>query len=100
MPRPRHYQSNAEKQAAYRQRHAAQQPPREGYLAALARSLHGELREAVRAQESVLPAELLGAAADETVRNLIVYIRCRGAQRPHRAQNSEADPESQDASLS
>jgi len=85
MPRPRQYQNNAEKQAAYRQRHAAQMPPREGYLASLARSLHGQLREAVHDQESVLPPELLGAAADETLRNLIRYIRSRGAQLPQRA---------------
>lgn len=78
MPRPRHYQNNAEKQAAYRQRHAAQSPPRQGYLAALARSLHGELRQAVQAQQSILPAELLGVTADETMGNLIRYIRSHG----------------------
>jgi hypothetical protein len=78
MPRSRHYQNNAEKQAAYRQRHAAQRPPREGYLAALARSLHGELRQAVQAQQSLLPPELLGATVDETMSNLIRYIRSQG----------------------
>ena len=82
MPRPRQYQNNAQKQAAYRQRHAAQRPPREGYLAALARSLHGELREAVRARQSVLPPELLGSAADETLRNLIGYIRSGQSDQP------------------
>ncbi len=94
MTRPRQYQTNAEKQAAYRQRHAAQSPPREGYLASLARSLHGELREAVHAQESVLPPELLGAAPDETLRNLIDHIRCRGVHSPHRVQNTPAAAES------
>jgi hypothetical protein len=83
MPRPRHYQNNAEKQAAYRQRHAAQRPPREGYLAALARSLHGELRQAVQAQQSVLPPELLGATTDETLSNLIHYIRSQGEIASH-----------------
>jgi hypothetical protein len=80
MPRPRQFQNNAEKQAAYRQRHAAQSPPRQGYLAALARSLHGELRQAVQAQQSELPPELLGATAAETMGNLIRYIRSQGEQ--------------------
>ncbi len=93
MPRTRQYESNAQKQAAYRQRHTPQWPPRQGYLAALARSLHGELREAVRAQQSVLPAELLGAAADETLRNLIGYIRSGTARSLHRTQtDTPVDP--------
>lgn len=75
MPREKEYQSNAQRQAAYRQRHQSQQPPREDYLAALGRSLHGELQDAVAAQQSVLPCELLGERADETLQNLIRYIR-------------------------
>ncbi len=75
MPREKEYQSNAQRQAAYRERHRDQKPPREDYLAALGRSLHGVLAEAVATHQSVLPAELLGERADDTLRNLIRYIR-------------------------
>lgn len=75
MPRPKEYQSNAQRQAAYRTRHQNQQPAREDYLAALGRSLHAELEDAVAAQQSVLPSELLGERADATLQNLIRYIR-------------------------
>lgn len=75
MPREKEYQSNAQRQAAYRERHRDRQPPREDYLAALGRSLHIELEEAVAANQSVLPSELLGDRADTTLRNLIRYIR-------------------------
>ncbi len=75
MPRRKEYPSNAERQAAYRARHADQQPPRQEYLAALGRTLHLELGDAVRAGQSVLPAAVLGARADETLRNLIHYVR-------------------------
>ena len=74
MPRPRQYQNNAERQAAYRQRHRLQQPPREDRLAALARSLHFVLQDAVEANENILPAFLLGARADATLGNLVRYI--------------------------
>ena len=40
MPRPKEYESNAARQAAYRARHAHQQPPKETLLAALTRTLH------------------------------------------------------------
>lgn len=82
MPRARQYGTNAEKQAAYRQRHAAQQRPRAAYLAALARSLHGVLQDAVAAHASPLPDALLGAQADETLRHLIHYIRAGGTAQP------------------
>jgi hypothetical protein len=75
MARGKEYESNAERQAAYRARHAEQQPVLQGYLAALGRTLHAELGDAVRSGESVLPAELLGKRADETLRNLIHYLR-------------------------
>jgi hypothetical protein len=74
MPRPKDYATNAERQAAYRQRHRAKQPPREDLLAALGRSLHARFQEAVEAGQSVLPPELLGERSDETLRNLIRYI--------------------------
>src|SRR5258707_538187 len=47
MPRQREYQNAAERQAAYRARHRAEEPPLQSYLAGLARTLHGELRDAV-----------------------------------------------------
>jgi hypothetical protein len=75
MPRARQYLNAAERQAAYRERHRGEQPAREGLLASLARSLHACLRDAVRADQSALPAELLGHRADDTLRNLIRYIR-------------------------
>lgn len=75
MPREREFPSNAERQAAYRARHRDRKPPREDYLAALGRTLHIELEEAVAANQSVLPSELLGERADATLRNLIRYIR-------------------------
>jgi hypothetical protein len=75
MPRSKQDHSNAQRQAAYRQRHQAQQPPREDYLAALGRTLHSELEDAVAVNQSILPSELLGERADATLRNLIRYIR-------------------------
>ncbi len=75
MPRSKEYQSNAQRQAAYRARHQHQQPAREDYLAALGRSLHAELEDAVAVHQSVLPSELLGERADATLQNLIRYIR-------------------------
>ena len=75
MPGERVYRTNAERQAAYRARHREREGPRQGELAALARSLHGTLREAVRQGESRLPEELLGQRADETLRRLIRYLR-------------------------
>jgi hypothetical protein len=74
MPRSKEYTTNAERQAAYRQRHRAKQPPREDLLAALGRSLHSRFHDAVEAGQSVLPPELLGERSDETLRNLIRYI--------------------------
>ncbi len=74
MPRSRVYATNAARQAAYRARHQHQQPPREATLATLGRSLQAVWEEAVEAGQSVLPPELLGEGADQTLRNLIRYI--------------------------
>lgn len=74
MPRAKTYATNAERQAAYRARHQDQHPPREATLAILGRSLHGVFEDAVAANQSVLPPELLGKRADETLRNLVRYI--------------------------
>lgn len=75
MPRSKAYVTNAERQAAYRARHPEQQPLREDYLASLGRSVHAELKSAVEDQQSIFPDYLLGERADETLRNLICYIR-------------------------
>ena len=75
MPTPKEYASNAERQAAYRDRHRDREPPRQAALAALGRSVHGQLREAVRAGCSPWPKDLLGPRADETLRNLVFYLR-------------------------
>lgn len=72
MPRIREYASNAERQAAYRARH---RQPTDADLAAGARSLHGELREALVDGRSPLPAELLGDNAQETLRRLVFWVR-------------------------
>lgn len=75
MPRSKAYATNAERQAAYRARHPEQQALREDYLASLGRSVHAALESAVEDQQSILPGYLLGARADETLRNLIRYLR-------------------------
>jgi hypothetical protein len=74
MPPERQYESNAERQAAYRARHRERQPPPQALLAALARSLHGSLARTVQQGQSKLPAELLGHRADQTLQNLIRYL--------------------------
>ncbi len=75
MPRAREYENAAVRQAAYRARHRAEEPPLQGYLAALARTLHGELRAAVAAGRSPVPAALVVRRADDTLRNLIRSLR-------------------------
>jgi hypothetical protein len=75
MPREREYKNAAERQAAYRARHRAEEPPLQSYLAGLARTLHGELRDAVAAGRSPIPAALVVRRADDTLRNLIRYLR-------------------------
>ena len=82
MPRPRLYKDNAEKQAAYRARHAERLPVRDSLLAAQACSLHSALSDAVRAKTNVLPPELLGRRADETLSNLIHYLRSAALATP------------------
>jgi hypothetical protein len=91
MPRERQYESAAARQAAYRARHRAQEPPRQGYLAALARTLHGELLAAVAAGRSPVPAALITGRADETLRNLIRYLRAAGE-----AEEAAAEPPSRE----
>ena len=75
MARAKEYANAAERQAAYRARHRAKEPPLQGDLAALARSLHGQLREAAEAGVSPLPPELITRRADDTLRNVIFYLR-------------------------
>ncbi len=75
MPRAREYKNNAERQEAYRARHRDRELPTQGELASAARTLHWYLQEAVRAGCSPWPGELLGKWEDETMRNLIGYLR-------------------------
>lgn len=75
MPRAREYKSNAERQEAYRARRRDRELPTQGALASAARTLHWRLQEAVRAGRSPWPRELLGKREDETLHNLIVYLR-------------------------
>jgi hypothetical protein len=74
MGRTKEYANAGERQAAYRARHREKEPPLQGYLAALARTLHTELRETAQVGRSPVPAELIGRRADETLRNLIRYL--------------------------
>ena len=74
MPTPKQFATNAARQAAYRERHAARRPPTEAQLAILARSLHVVVTEAVEAGLHNLPASLVGEQPDQTLRNLIRYF--------------------------
>lgn len=75
MPRPKEYANNAERQAAYRARHRDRELPTQSYLAALARSLHGELARAVQAGCCPWRSDLLCRREDDTLRKLIRYLR-------------------------
>jgi hypothetical protein len=75
MPRAREYENGAARQAAYRARHREEEPPRQRYLAALSRTLHAELKAAAAAGRSPVPAALITRRADDTLRNLIGYLR-------------------------
>jgi hypothetical protein len=75
MPRGREYRNGAQRQAAYRARHREQEPPLSGDLAGLARALHGRYGDAVRAGVSPWPKELWDRRSDETMRNLVRYLR-------------------------
>jgi len=74
MARARLYSNNAEKQAAYRARHAERQGPPQRRLARLGQELHGRLRDAIHAGRNRVPAALLGPRADDTLINLIGYV--------------------------
>ena len=74
MARARLYRNNAEKQAAYRARHAQRQGAPRQLLASLGQELHGLLREAVAAGTNRVPAAVLGPRADVTLMNLIDYV--------------------------
>jgi hypothetical protein len=75
MPREREYKNAAARQAAYRARHRAEEPPLQGHLAALAHTLHGELEAAVASGRSPVPAALVVPRADDTLRHVIRYLR-------------------------
>ena len=73
MARERIYRSNAERQAAYRARQWQREVVPQRRLASLGQELHGRLRQAVAEGKNRVPAEVLGARADETLINLIRY---------------------------
>lgn len=73
MSRPKQHQSNAAKQAAYRERHAHQKPPGQALLAALGRTLHSTIQDAAAAGDS-LAATVVGEHSDDTLRNLIAHF--------------------------
>jgi hypothetical protein len=75
MARERVYGSNAERQAAYRERHRQRERPTQRRLAQLGQELHARLRDAIATGEAVLPAAVLGKQADETLINLMRYVR-------------------------
>ena len=74
MPRERQYRSNAERQAAYRARHAEREPVRQARMALIGQELHGRLRQAIEAGTNRVPAAVLGKRADETLINLMAYV--------------------------
>jgi formylglycine-generating enzyme required for sulfatase activity len=74
LPVERKYRSNAERQAAYRDRHPEKRLPTEAELAILARSLHVVLVKAAEAGTSPLPSAWIGDRADRTLRNLIRFL--------------------------
>lgn len=75
MARERLYRNNAEKQAAYRGRHSHEQRPRQQLLATLGQELHARLREAIAVGTNRVPATVLGKRSDETLINLMRYVR-------------------------
>jgi hypothetical protein len=82
MPSERQYATNAERQAAYRARHREREPPQQGMLAALARTLHWALEQAVAQGVSPVPAEVVHPRADRTLQNLIRYLRAQLTEEP------------------
>lgn len=76
MPRPRLYATDAERQAAHRNRHAAEQPPSAALLAAQARSLHAVIKDAAKAGDEHAQA-VLGATSNETLSRLIADFKAK-----------------------
>lgn len=75
MARERVYGSNAQRQAAYRARHQQGERPTQRQMAQLGQELHARLREAIATGEAVVPSAVLGKRADETLINLMRYVR-------------------------
>jgi hypothetical protein len=92
MGRAREYASAAARQAAYRARQEWKQPARQGLLAALARTLHGELVDAVAAERCPVPVEWVGGRAEETLRQMI-----RGVRGEREREEAEAAVDAQEA---
>ncbi len=76
MPHPRLYKTDAERQAAYRDRHTAEQPPLAALLTAQARSLHAVVKDAAKAGDEYAQA-VLGATSNETPSRLIADFKAK-----------------------
>jgi len=74
MGRPKLYQSNAEKQRAYRARNAHRLPATDAELAALARTLTSEIHEAAQRDNPVALA-MAGDSKAETLRKAIRWFQ-------------------------
>lgn len=72
MPIPKRYRSNAQRQAAYRQRNP--RPATQAQLATLARNLHIAVTDAIKAGTFPLPEALASATVEQTLRNLICHF--------------------------
>lgn len=74
MPVEKKYESNAQRQAAYRARHPERHVATDAELAGLARYLQFVLSASVAAGTFALPDVLVSGRADQTLRNLIRYL--------------------------
>lgn len=71
--RPRKYETDAEKQAAYRRRHAGRKPPTEKELAHLARKLDEEIGECAMCGDH-LAVRIRGRNSADTLRRLMMVF--------------------------
>lgn len=72
MPQPKIYKSNAQRQAAYRAR-----KPRtvtQARLAALARAIYWEIRDAAKRGTLTLPDACVSEDQEQTLRNLLCWL--------------------------
>jgi len=97
LPRCRHYPDAAARQAAYRARTYWQQAPTQKFLAGMAQGLHADLAVALQKGACVLPAELLGAHAGQTLDNLRDYITFGSLEAARQARALSKQPPTDEA---